>query len=228
MEPTRTADPAPGFLESVRTLADRCGATLIFDEISAGWRLVTGGAHLRYGVMPDIAVFAKALGNGHPMGAIIGRADVMQAAQSSFISSTYWTEGVGPAAALATLRKLRTLDAPAHVASMGGRFRDGWLALGEKHGVPSRASGHAALLSLGFEDANAAALGTLVTVRMLERGFLVGGGFYPSLAHEPRHVDACLAALDGVFAELADAIAANDVAPRLPRGVRHSGFSRLT
>ncbi len=74
MEPTRNRDPGPGFLEGVRALADECGAALVFDEISAGWRFALGGAHLKYGVMPDVAVFAKALGNGHPIGAIVGRA----------------------------------------------------------------------------------------------------------------------------------------------------------
>jgi len=83
MEPTRSVDPNPGFLEGVRQLCDRSGAVLVFDEITAGWRLALGGAHLRYGVEPDVAVFAKALGNGHPMAAIIGRARVMEAAQEA-------------------------------------------------------------------------------------------------------------------------------------------------
>jgi hypothetical protein len=107
-------------------------------------------------------------------------------------------------------------------------MRDGWTALGRKHGVPAIAPGHAALLSLSFDHPQAAALGTLVTARMLDHGFLSGSGFYPSLAHEPRHVQACLAALDEVFVELADAIACNDVQSRLPGGVRHTGFARLT
>ncbi|MGH9345269.1 MAG: aminotransferase class III-fold pyridoxal phosphate-dependent enzyme, partial [Terriglobia bacterium] len=110
MEPIRSQEPAPGFLESVRGLADECGAVLIFDEVTAGFRLNTGGAHLRYGVTPDIAVFAKAISNGYPMAAVIGKGSVMQAAQESFISSTYWTERIGPAAALATIRKHRRCD----------------------------------------------------------------------------------------------------------------------
>jgi glutamate-1-semialdehyde 2,1-aminomutase len=228
MEPTRNRHPEHGFLEGARALADECGAVLVFDEISSGWRFALGGAHLRYGVKPDVAVFAKALGNGHPIGAVIGRARFIQSAQESFVSSTYWTEGVGPTAALTTIRKLQSLDAPAHVEAIGNQMRDGWTALGRKHGVPAIAPGHAALLSLSFDHPQAAALGTLVTARMLDHGFLSGSGFYPSLAHEPRHVQACLAALDEVFVELADAIACNDVQSRLPGGVRHTGFARLT
>ena len=96
MEPTRTLEPASGFFEAVRELCDRCGARLVIDEITTGFRLHRGGAHMKYGVEPDVAVFAKALGNGHPIGAIIGKSETMRAAQDSFISSTYWTEAVGP------------------------------------------------------------------------------------------------------------------------------------
>ncbi|MBS0210128.1 MAG: aminotransferase class III-fold pyridoxal phosphate-dependent enzyme [Planctomycetes bacterium] len=228
MEPTRSVDPQPGFLDAVRRLCQECGAVLVFDEITVGWRMALGGAHLHYGVEPDIAVFAKALGNGHPIGAIIGRRPMMQAAQTSFISSTYWTEGVGPAAALATVRKLERMNAPEHLRKLGQQMRAGWLKLGREHGVPVKVTGHPAILSLGFDHENAAALGTLVTVRMLDHGFLTGGGFYPSLAHEARHVDAYLTALDGVFAELAEALRRNDVQSRLEGRVRHTGFARLT
>ncbi|MDB5386356.1 MAG: kanB [Planctomycetaceae bacterium] len=228
MEPTRSIDPEHGFLEGVRNLCRQNGAVFILDEISVGWRLACGGAHLRYGVTPDIAVFSKALGNGHPMGAIIGRASVMEAAQNSFISSTYWTEGVGPTAALATVRKLQRVNAPAHVERIGKRFRDGWTKLGQAHSVPVRISGHPAITSFGFEHPDSAALGTLMTTRMLDKGFLLGSGFYPSMAHEGRHVDACLAAANEVFPEIAEAIQHEDAASRLGGAVRHIGFARLT
>ncbi len=228
MEPTRSIDPAPGFLESVRQLCDRCGAVLVFDEITSGWRLGLGGAHLGYGVDPDVAVFAKALGNGHPMGAVLGRGRVMQAAQTSFISSTYWTEGVGPAAALATIRKMQRIDVARHVRRIGRSFREGLNELGRRHGVPLRVTGHPAILHIAFDDPRSAVLGTLLTVRMLDRGLLTGSGFYPSLAHTEEHVRAYLEAADGVFAELAAAIDRDDVEARLGSPVRHGGFTRLT
>ena len=231
MEPTRSTDPEPGFLEGVRQLCDRCGANLIFDEISAGWRMHLGGAHLKYAVMPDIAVFAKAIGNGHPMAAIIGRRQTMEAAQSSFISSTYWTEAVGPTAALATIHKLREINIADHTSRIGGLMRDGWKNLGQRYLVPVKVSGHAALLSLSFDHPQAAALGTLLTARMLERGFLAGSGFYPSYAHKPQHVAKYLEALEPTFAELAEAIGEGDVQRRLESlglHTRHTGFARLT
>jgi glutamate-1-semialdehyde 2,1-aminomutase len=102
----RSTEPEPAFIiKGIRALADRCSTALIFDEVTSGFRINSGGAHLAYGVDPDIAVFAKAIANGFPMAAIIGRASVMDAAQETFVSSTAWTERVGPVAALATLRK---------------------------------------------------------------------------------------------------------------------------
>lgn len=228
MEPTRHLDPEPGFLEGVRERCDRHGIRLVFDEISIGWRLCLGGAHLGYGVEPDLAVFAKALGNGFPIGAVVGRAETMEAAQRSFVSSTFWTEGVGPAAALACVRKMRSLDLPGHLAAIGGQVREGWRALGERHGLPVKVGGRPELALLAFEHPESAALLTLMTARMLRRGFLASGGFNAMLAHEPRHVEAYLGALDGVFAELAEAISAGDVAARIGGPVKHSGFARLT
>jgi len=231
MEPTRTLEPEPGFLAGVREICDRNRTVLIFDEISAGWRMHLGGVHLKYGILPDVAVFAKALSNGHPMAAVIGRRQVMDAAQTSFISSTYWTEAVGPVAALATIHKLRQIDIAAHTDRIGNRMREVWQTLAHRYGVPVKVSGHAALLHLSFDHEQAAELGTLFTARMLQQSFLTGSGFYPSFAHQEHHMAAYAAAAEPVFAELAESIDRADVAQRLHEAGtkrRHSGFSRLT
>ncbi|MCB1089051.1 MAG: aminotransferase class III-fold pyridoxal phosphate-dependent enzyme [Verrucomicrobiae bacterium] len=228
MEPTRQIDPQPGFLEGIRERCDRHGIRLIFDEISIGWRLCLGGAHLRFGVSPDVAVFAKALGNGFPIGAVIGTRETMSAAEESFISSTFWTEGIGPAAAVACVRKQMSCDVPAHLARIGGLVIEGWKRLGEKHGLPVKTPGRPEMALLTFDHPEAAALTTLMTARMLRLGFLAGGGFNPMLAHEPRHVEAYLGALDVTFAELAESIARGDTASRIGGPVKHTGFARLT
>ena len=228
MEPTRHTDPEEGYLEGVRERCDRLGIPLIFDEISIGWRLCLGGAHLNFGVTPDIAVFAKALGNGFPIGAIIGTREVMQAAQSSFISSTFWTEGVGPAAAVACVKKMMSTDVPALLAKIGKMVIAGWQGLGEKHSLPVRTAGRNEMAILSFDHPEADALITLMTARMLHRGFLAAAGFNATLAHEPKHVSAYLAALDEVFEELADAISRNDICDRIGGPVKHNHFARLT
>lgn len=228
MEPTRYIHPDPGFLEAVRELCDECGAVLVIDEITTGWRLALGGAHLHYGIEPDIAVFAKALGNGHPVAAIIGNRSVMDAAETSFISSTYWTEGVGPTAALATIKKMQTVNVREHIQRIGEAFRAGWLKLGQQHDLPVKAVGHSVLLHHQFDHPQAAELGTLFTIRMLEHGFLTGSGFYPTLAHQEKHINAYFNAAEDVFTELADTLKKGDLSSRLKTPVRHSGFARLT
>ena len=228
MEPTRHDEPVPGFLEGVRKLCNQAEAVLVVDEITAGWRLHHGGAHLKYGLQPDIAVFGKALGNGHPIAAVIGKREVMEAAQSSFISSSYWTEGVGPAAALATLTKLKSVDVPGHLKTISGSLRGGLGDLAKRLGLNLRFSGHPAITVLSFEDPQTSALQTLFTVRMLAHGILAGSGFYGSWAHREEHVDRFLEASGKVLPEIAQAVENGDVLERIPGGVKHSGFSRLT
>jgi glutamate-1-semialdehyde 2,1-aminomutase len=179
-------------------------------------------------VVPDLAVFAKALGNGFPIGAVIGKAATMEAAQRSFISSTFWTEGVGPAAALACVRKMRRIDVPAHLARIGSLVRSGWQALGEKHRLPVKIGGRPEMALLSFDHSESPALLTLMTSRMLRRGFLAAGGFNPMLAHEEWHVTAYLRALDEVFAEMGEAIADGEIEDRIGGAVKHTGFARLT
>ena len=227
METCRSQDPDPGFLEFVRDGAHRVGALLIFDEITIGWRLNYGGAHLRLGVHPDLAVFAKALGNGHPMAAVIGTRAAMAGAQGSFISSTYWTESVGPVAALATLRKMKTIDVPAHVARIGSRVQALWKECGRRHGLPVHADGYPCLAHFKFEHEKAEVLRTLYTQWMLDRGFLAGTGLYPTLAHTDDLVERYGEAVDEVFGRIARALAGADVEGQLQGPVAHSGFRRL-
>lgn len=228
MEPTRNTKPASGFLEGVRELCDTCGAKLIFDEVTTGFRFRLGGVHLDYGVDPDGAVFAKALGNGHPISAVIGKRSLMEAAQETFISSTNWTEAVGPTAALATIDACRAFDVASHVRSLGARFQHGCQQLAQKHQLPLTMTGFPQLTVLRFDHPENAALQTLLTVRMLHHGVLAGSSFYPTLAHETRHLDTFLAAADAVFAELAHSLRAGDTAQRIGGPIKHSGFARLT
>ena len=145
MEPIRSKMPESGFLDDVRSLATETGAVLIMDEISSGFRMNSGGAHLNFGVFPDIAVFSKALGNGFPIAAIIGIGDVMEAAQNSFISSTMWSERIGPVAALATINKHRSANVSDHLIAIGEMVRGGWRELSSKNGIDINIGGYRTL-----------------------------------------------------------------------------------
>ena len=175
-----------------------------------------------------MAVFAKALSNGYPMAAIVGRASVMEAAQDSFVSSTYWTESIGPTAALATITKMHAIDVAAHVERIGTQIQQGWRRLAAKHGLPLSVSGLPALTAFHLDHDDEKALITLFTQCMLDRGYLAGSYVYPTAAHVESIVDDYLAAADECFATVADAIAEGDVRDRLRGPVAHKGFQRLT
>jgi glutamate-1-semialdehyde 2,1-aminomutase len=228
MEPCRYQDPDPGFLEFVRDGAHRVGALLIFDEITIGWRLILGGAHLRLGVAPDLAIFAKALGNGHPVAALLGTRAAMAGAESSFISSTYWTESVGPAAALAVLDKMERVAFPDHARRIGGLVQAAWREEAAAAGAPVEvAEGYPALAHFKFNHPEADALRALFTTLMLKRGFLASTACYPSLAHTEAVVDRFRSALGPVFRDIAEAVARKDIRSRLAGEPAHSGFRRL-
>ena len=228
MEPARDEGPAPGFLEEIREITRRLGATLVFDEVTSGWRMNTGGIHRTYGVDPDVAIFAKAMGNGYPMAAVIGKRSVMEASQRTFISSTSWTEKIGPVAAIATIRKHRDRKVPEHLVVVGDRIQRGWRAAAASAGLGIAVGGILPLSHFTAEGKESAALMTLFTQEMLDRGFLASGQVYASYAHEPQHIDAYLGAVSVVFEKLARVAADGDVSRNLRGPVKHSGFQRLT
>jgi glutamate-1-semialdehyde aminotransferase len=163
------------------------------------------------------------------MSAIIGRADYMNAAQDSFISSTYWTERTGPAAALATLKKMRRENVPAHLVSIGQRVMQGWQALGEKHGLAIHTGGIAPLGHFSIDNAPEPLVAkTFYTQEMLKRGFLATTACYVSWAHTNKIVDAYLSSADEVLALMAQGVADGNLASLLDGPVCHSGFKRLS
>lgn len=228
MEPVRSTEPEKGFLESVRTLASDIGAALIFDEVTSGWRLNSGGAHLVYGVEPDIAVFAKGISNGYPMAAIIGRERVMQAAQNSFISSTSWSERIGPTAALATIGKFKHCEVSKHLVATGQQVLEGWREVAATAGISITFSGIAPLAHFSFDYPNDLELRTLFTQRMLEYGFLAKNAFYATYAHQDFHISSYLDAVEEIFVFLSRAIEQDLVSTYLKGPVAHAGFYRLT
>lgn len=228
MEPIRHTDPEKGFFEGIRELADETGAVFIVDEVSSGFRLNTGGAHMLLGVKPDIAVFSKALGNGYPIGAIIGKAKIMEAAQTSFISSTNWTERVGPTAAIATIRKHRKVKAAEHMIEIGNQIQNGWKRLSDKHQLKINVVGIPPLSHFNFGYDNALAVKALFVQLMLERSFLASNMVYVMYAHTTEHVEKYLKACDESFALLSEAVRAGKVESLLKGAPASAGFKRLT
>jgi glutamate-1-semialdehyde 2,1-aminomutase len=227
MEVVRNLGPEDGFLHKVRDLATRNGIVLVFDECTSGFRASFGGLYKNYGVEPDLAVFGKTLGNGYAINAVIGREEVMQAAQSTFISSTFWTERIGPSAAVRTLQVMEREKSWERITAQGGSIKQGWQALADKHGLKIKVSGLDALATYSFASANTNAYKTLVTQEMLKKGYLAGTGVYSSLAHTPEVIAAYFEALEPIFSLIAECEDGRDVNGLLKGPPAHTGFARL-
>jgi glutamate-1-semialdehyde 2,1-aminomutase len=227
MEVQRNVSPDPGFLEGVRELCTRRSIVLIFDECTSGFRETFGGLHLKYGVEPDMAMFGKALGNGYAITATIGRRAVMEAAQSTFISSTFWTERIGPTAALKTLEVMERERSWEVITATGFELRRQWQSIAERHGLNITHYGLPALTGFTFQTPQALAYKTLITQEMLKKGYLADTSCYICLAHTPDLIELYLEALDGVFALIAECEAGRPVEDFLEGQICHSGFKRL-
>ena len=229
MEPRREHPPEKGFLEKVRKIANKIGAVLIFDEVTSGFRMNVGGIHMLYKVYPDIAVFGKAMSNGYPMAAVIGRDKVMDGAQKSFISSTYWTERIGPASTIAVIKKMQKYNVPSHLIKIGNSIGEGWKELAKKHNLKIQVFNIPSLISFKFNyGQDSQALHTLLNQEMLKRGFLTTKSVYVCWSHKKEHVKQYLKNLDEVFGLIKKAIKNKKIYDLLEGPVAHAGFKRLT
>lgn len=227
MEVVRNMGPVDNFLQKVRKLATDRGIVLIFDECTSGFRETFGGLHKKFGVEPDMAMFGKALGNGYAITAIIGKREVMEAAQSTFISSTFWTERIGPTAALKTLEVMERTKSWEVITQTGLSIRAQWQQLADKYKLSIEHWGLPALAGFSFVSDNALAYKTLLTQEMLARGYLASNSVYVCTSHTPEVVHGYFDALDAVFALIAHCEQGGDVMGLLKGPVCHAGFKRL-
>ena len=227
MEVMRSREPELGFLESVRNLATEKNIVLIFDECTSGFRETFGGLHKKYGVDPDMAVFGKALGNGYAITAVIGRREIMEASQGTFISSTFWTERIGPVAALKTLEVMEREKSWEKITNTGKAIGNRWQALAEKYELPIDIGGLPALVNFSIRVENWLKYKTLITQEMLKKGFLAANSVYVCTEHTEQVVDAYFKALDSVFSTIEDCENGGNVDDLLEGPVCHEGFKRL-
>jgi glutamate-1-semialdehyde aminotransferase len=222
IEPARGEDAPAGYLKDLRELASEIGAVLIFDEITSGFRMCAGGIHRNYRVYPDVAVFAKSMANGYAMAAVLGTEKVMQAAQTTFISSTNWTDRVGPAAALATLKKYLQERVQDHLIHIGNRVKDGWRDAAERCGLTLKVSGLPSLCALSFDSHEDIRMETAFSIYMLQNGFLGFRQFKPSFAHNVANVDDYLLSVGSFFSSI------DKINRSISTPLHHNGFIRLT
>lgn len=228
MEVSRNEGPKDNFLEEVRLLATSKGIVLIFDECTSGFRETFGGLHKKYGVEPDMAMFGKALGNGYAITAVIGKKEIMEAAQNTFISSTFWTERIGPSAALKTLEIMERTNSWAKITDTGNEVKANFKNLADRHQLRISQWGLPALTGYTFLSNSALAYKTYITQEMMKNGFLASNSVYVCTEHTPEIVKGYFEALDPIFKTIKECEdGGRDIATLLKGPICHDSFKRL-
>ncbi len=230
MEPLRTQPPPEGYLAAVAALAREHGAVFIFDEVSTGFRLSTGGAQQYLGVTPDMSVFAKSISNGYPMAAVVGRRDVMRWAERMFISSTYWSDTIGLRAALTTLREIRRRDVPGEIQRFGTLLQRRLNEAAGAAGLAATCGGINVHPGLKFEvndPETERVVSTLFIQEMAKRGCHGYTSFYLNAAQGPAELDQTAEAAREVFGLIAEGLASGTLDRLLECDLHQESFRRL-
>ena len=228
MEVQRNDPPNPEFLNTIRSLCDQKKIVLIFDECTSGFRETFGGIHKKFGVNPDMAMFGKALGNGYAITAVIGKDNIMEATQKTFISSTFWTERIGPTAALKTLEVMEKTKSWEYITNLGIGIKEKWQEIADLNNVNIKQSGIPSLANFSFLSKNNLKYKTFVTQEMLKEGFLAGNSIYVSTAHSDKILDQYFDKLNDLFSQIhLCEIGELNINDLLIGDVCHSTFKRL-
>jgi len=232
IEPLRSEMPPAGYLNEVAELARSHGVVLIFDEVSTGLRPSAGGVQPAVNVVPDMAVFAKSISNGYPLGVVAGRREVMEPAARMFISSTYWSDTLGLQAALTTMGEVRRRDVPAQLSGLGRALKDGLNAAASEAGLPVRCVGidfHPRLETdaTALDAALAPKLMTLFTQETAKRGCHVAGSFYLNAAQGDAELSETIDAAREAFAVIARGLQSGKLDELLECEPSRDSFRRL-
>jgi glutamate-1-semialdehyde aminotransferase len=229
IEGARYDFPKKDFLDSITYIAKKYNMVIVSDEITSGWRMTDGGVYKLNGFNPDIVVYAKAMGGGYAISAVVGSENVMHSAQDTFMSSTMWTERVGFTAALATINILTRDKVWEHLIKIGNQIGDGWLKLAKKHNIDLTVTDFKPLITmkLNYGDRNQALI-TLFIQEMLFRGYLAATSVYVSYAHSNEIIQKYLVAVDECFEIMSTAIENNNENKILKTKIRSDSFKRIT
>ena len=203
MEVRRNVEPENNFLQKIRRLATDKKIILIFDECTSGFRETFGGIHKKYKVEPDMAIFGKAMGNGYAINAIIGKREIMETAQSTFISSTFWTERIGPAAALETIKNMEKIKSWEVISNIGKQIKKNWLDIAKKNDVSISISGIDSIANFTFNSSKHLLYKTFISQEMLKKNILASNVIYASIAHTPKILEKYYNNLDQIFRKIA-------------------------
>ena len=190
------------FLKKVRKYATKKKIVLIFDECTSGFRETYGGLHMRYKIYPDIAIFGKTIGNGYPINPIIGRKSIMKYAKTSFISSTFWTERVGYAAALSTINIIEKKKKLKKIIKKGTYIKEKWQALSKKYNIDISIYGADSIPKFKFNSKNHLYYKTYLTQEFLKVRILANTTIYISIEHTDIILKKYLLILEKIFKKI--------------------------
>ena len=227
MEVIRNQIPKNNFLKNVRKLADEKKIVLIFDECTTGFRQSFGGIHKIYGVNPDMLMLGKALGNGYAISAVLGKKIIMDSIKNTFISSTFWTESLGPTAALKTLEIMKKNNTWEYITKLGRFIVSKWVVLAKKNKIKIKINGIPALCSFVFLSKNHQEYKTFITQEMLKNSFLATTTIYVSMAHNKKILRKYFNCLDKIFSIIAKCENGDDIYRYLETTKSETDFARL-
>ena len=214
------------FLHYVRKIANKINAVLIFDEISSGFRLSIGGLYKLHDLEPDLLVLGKALGNGYGISAVLGKKSIMEEAQKSFISSSYWTERTSYAAALETINQFEKKNVIKYLIDRGHYFDKKMSTLFDQHSI--LIGGIKTVPNLIFGQEEGILFKTIFTQEMLKKGFLASNVIYFSLSHTNKIIDRYYSACQEVLDKIENHSKEGKLINLLDGEISHTGFQRLT
>jgi glutamate-1-semialdehyde 2,1-aminomutase len=205
--------PSDEFLAAIRErLADE-GGLLIIDDVRCGFRLHPSGAsHLRFGLEPDLVCFGKAIGNGQPISALLGREELRETAKTTYFGATHFFAGTPMAAALATLDAYDAEGAYEQMQSAGLMLREGMTKAAEKAGIPIRYTGPPTMPNLLFDENPRR--GARFSGLAARRGviFHPHHNWFISAAHTPDDIEQAVRIAEECFGILAKEIASGELA----------------
>ena len=227
MEVCRNTLPNINFLKKVRTIANKNNIVLIFDECTTGFRQTFGGLHKITGVIPDMAIFGKALGNGYAITAIVGKKIVMENSQKSFISSTFWTERIGPTAALKTIEIMKKRKTWETITKIGTKIQNRWKQLADYSNLKIKINGIPSLTNFTFLGNKNLLYKTLITQEMLKYNFLASNAVYCCIKHNDIIVDKYFDKLEKIFKTIKACEEGEDITKHLKSKISMKDFRRL-
>ena len=227
MEVFRSNPPTKQFIEAIKYLKNKHKLILIFDECTSGFRETFGGLHKKFNIFPDICIYGKAMGNGYGITAVVGKRNIMDNAQKTFISSTFWTERVGPTAALKTLEIMEKTKSWEIISKKGKMFKQNLIKLGQKYSLPLNVFGSDGIPSFSFESKDNLKYKTLITQEMLKSNILASNVIYISVKHELKGFNLYFDCLEKIFKKIAECEDGRKISKLLEGPVCHTTFQRL-